>query len=221
MRATLLEDKLTPLTAQDMIRALREAFFQLTGNDPTDKTLAILTAQSALETGRWKSIHWFNVSNIKAGQDYEGFYTLYRCNELIGGKLVWFSPPHVQCRFRAYPDIVAGARDHLGLLSKRARFYPAWTAARGGDEERFVDALKQGGFFTADLAPYKRAVLSLTAEYLRLIRDMVPPTMRPPPHTADPEHSATSDEDMGRLLPLVWDEEEWQHDRDDEVTEKI
>lgn len=221
MKATLLDDRLTPLTAQEVIRAFREAYRTLGAlpADITPGTLAIFVAQSALETGRWKSLHWCNFGNIKAGVDYEGFYTLFRCNEVIDGKVKWFDPPHPQCRFRAYPDATAGARDYLQLLRTRKRFAPAWNAAHHGDASEFVEALKRGGYFTADLGPYRRAVLSLTNEFRQVIAEMGPETERPPAMPVEPEHSATSDEDMGLLLPLVWDTEEHRRDRDEAVKE--
>lgn len=218
MKATLLEDKLTPLAPLDVVRAKRAAYRAVTGAPIADATLAIFMAHTAFETGRWKKFHWFNFGNIKAGEDYEGFYTLFRCNELINGTLRWFEPPHPQCRFRAYPDATAGARDYFKLLINRTRFFPAWGAAHKGDWNEFVYALKAGGYFTATLAPYKRAIGSLTAEYAKLISEMEPETIPNAP-PIDVEHSATSDEDVGELLPLVWDTDEWKRDRDAAIRE--
>lgn len=220
MKATLLDDKLTPLTAPEAIRALREGFRRVMGWLPEDGTLAVFAAQSALETGRWQKIHCQNFGNIKAGENYEGFYCLFRCNEVINGKIEWFEPPHPQCRFRAYPTPAAGAEDYLRLLRERQRFAPAWRAALRGDPEAFCDELKRGGYFTADLAPYKRAVISLFSEFRNLIREMGPPTLAPPADMSEPQHSATSNEDMGQLLPLVWDEAEFRELRDAEIRER-
>lgn len=171
MKATLVPDKLTPLTPAEVCRAFAVAFFKLTGEHVTDQTLCILMAQSALESGRWKALHCFNLANIKASETYEGLYCLYRCNEVIEGKVVWFDPPHVQCRFRAFQIIDDGAFDYLSLLHNRARYRPAWERAVAGDAAGFVAALKKGGFFTASEEPYRKAVVSLATEYAKHVRE--------------------------------------------------
>jgi hypothetical protein len=166
MLATLVPDKLTPLTAGEVARAFQYAFTRLIGHPPKPRTLAILMAQSALESGRWKSLHCFNLTNIKASTTYEGLYCLYRCNEIINGKVEWFDPPHPQCRFRAFESLEDASLDYLTFL-QRPRYKPAWEQALAGDPVAFVAALKRGGFFTANEEPYRKAVVSLMNEYVQ------------------------------------------------------
>ena len=180
MRATLIADKLTPCTALEFMRAVRSGLETLTGQTPTDAFVAILTAQCALESGRWRSMHRNNPGNIKASENYEYLYCQFRCNEVIHGKVEWFDPPHPQTNFRAFYDLETGVLDYLRFLSGRARYARAWAAAAAGDPVAFVEALKAAGYFTADVGPYLRAVVSLFNEYLRQLRepsrDTEPPT---------------------------------------------
>src|SRR3954462_11037643 len=164
MKATLIPEKLTQLEAADVARAFRAAFVRSFAHEPSARTLAILMAQSALESGRWRSLHCYNFANVKASETYEGLYCLYRCNEIIDGKVEWFDPPNPQCRFRAFEDADSGAYAYLVFLL-RPRFKPAWDKAIEGDPIGFVGALKEHGFFTAAEEPYRRAVVSLMSEY--------------------------------------------------------
>ena len=62
----IVKDMLTPLSRDDASRAFLTAYQQLTGKLPTPAVLALLLAQSAFETGHWKSLHNFNFGNAKA-----------------------------------------------------------------------------------------------------------------------------------------------------------
>lgn len=182
MKATFLPDVVTPLTPRDVLWAFRVAFEQVVGLTPSRDSLALLTAQSALETGRWKSIHCFNLGNVKASESYEGYYTMFRCNEVIGGKVQWFDPPHPQTRFRAFMSLEAGALDHLRFLAERPRYSHAWQCIIAGVPEDFVRALKAAGYFTANEEQYRKAVVSLFREYSRML-EQDPRIVEPPPLT--------------------------------------
>lgn len=181
VKATLVPDKLTPCTAADVVRVFRSAMETVTGVTPKPEHLAVLVAQSALETGRWKSLHCWNFGNVKASASYEWLYCQFRCNEVINGKVVWFDPPHPQCNFRAFTSIDTGALDHIRFLSLSKRYARAWAAAISGDPATFVHALKASGYFTADEKPYLKAVLSLFREFLPLCQSPDRDTEPPPP----------------------------------------
>lgn len=219
MKATLVPDKLTPLTAAEVAPAFRAAYVQVFGAKPSVRTLAILMAQSALESGRWRSLHCFNLTNIKASESYEGFYCLYRCSEIINGREEWFSPPHPQCRFRAFLSLAEASVDYLLFLT-RARYQPALKQAQAGDPRAFVDALKKGGFFTAAEEPYAKAVVSLTAEYERQIPGWIASAETlPPPPLARP---IFTDEDRAHVQEQQFDALDLDGDgfidRDDDKT---
>jgi hypothetical protein len=187
MKATLISDQITPLDAKTVALAFRSAYEKVCGKTPPNACLALLVAQSALETGRWKSIHCFNFGNVKASPDYYGYYCQFRCNEVIKGKVEWFDPPHPQCNFRAFDSVEVGALDHIRFLAQRKRYAKAWEVAQTGMPLAFVEALKAAGYFTADAGPYARAVTSLWKEYLGMVERLKETDTEPaPPPDSEP-----------------------------------
>ena len=178
MLATLVPDIITPITAPELLEALRVQYFQNFDGELNPAACAVFCAQSALETGNWRSIHCYNIGNIKAASAYDGLYCRYRCSEIIQGLEKWFDPPSQQCNFRAYEDLDSAVLDYLTFLQNRTRFVPAWAAAVAGDPGAFVRALKAGGYFTATEEPYERAVVWLQRKFLA----MISPEVEPPPH---------------------------------------
>lgn len=163
---------------------LREAWKNIYGEYPQDKSLAILWSQTALETGRFKvQFMNYNYGNIKkrhAGNrvdklgrvthrynDDGRFYTMFGCSEVINGKEIWFDPPAIETHFRAYKTAIEGAEDYIKLVSQRSRYVKAWQALLAGDPVQYVKELRAGGYFTASLDRYTKTVVSLTNEFLR------------------------------------------------------
>jgi hypothetical protein len=135
----------------------------------------------------------YNLGNVKAGPTYEGLYTCIRLNEYLSRNgrrtLVWFSPEaeeaggsaarrgafvgpihgvppgHPQTRMRAFGSLAEGIKAKLAFLSA-PRFARAVSAARNGTPGRYVDEIHAQKYFTADLAPYRAAVVSLFKSYL-------------------------------------------------------
>jgi hypothetical protein len=187
VRATLIPDLLTPCTAPRYIQAIRGGLETLQGKTPSNAHVAVLTAQSALESGRWRSMHRNNPGNIKASESYEYLYCQFRCNEVIDGKVKWFDPPHPQTNFRAFTDLETGVIDYLRFLSRRH----SWAAAESGDPGTFVHVLKtQDHYFTAPEQPYLNSVVSLFNEYMRLLADPQRDTEPPRSALEDQEHAA-------------------------------
>lgn len=190
MQAKLVPDQLTSCTVDECARAFSSALETVTGATPTKRHLCILLAQSALESGRWRSMHCWNFGNVKASPTYSGLYCQFRCNEVIGGKVLWFDPPHPQCNFRAFESIETGAVDHMRFLSLRKSYAQAWGQARLGDPVAFVHALKLSGYFTADEGPYSRAVTLLFMEYMRLLTEPERDTLPAPAQDEAQLHAA-------------------------------
>lgn len=155
----IVKDTLTPLSRDDASRALMTAYLQLTGALPTPGVLALLLAQSAFETGHWKSLHNFNFGNAKAGPEYP-LITQFHCSEVDEhGIEHFYDPPDPHCNFRAYDNAAAGALDHLKVLQHRPTW---WQGLHTEDPSAFVDALATPPkYFTGNVAVYKRSVVSL------------------------------------------------------------
>lgn len=165
---TLLPDKLTPLSLEEAIEAFADGWSVALGWDPKARQLAVLVAHTVLECGDgFKSLHHYNFGNEKASPGYQGYYCMYRCNEVIGGKVYWFDPPHPQTWFRAFMSARDGAVEHVKFLAVDTsgdghnRYQAAWNMVLSGDADGFVKALKSAGYFTGNVDAYSKAVSSI------------------------------------------------------------
>jgi len=136
--------------------ALRAAWTKVTGQPPSEHTVAILTAQWAHETGNGASMYNYNFGGIK-GMGPSGLSVSQRTKEGFGA-----TERTITDRFRAYHTAEEGATDYVKLLTQR--FPEAVQAAQNGDPTGFVAGLKQRGYFTGDASAYTRSVNSLTAQ---------------------------------------------------------
>lgn len=158
-----LPDVLTHIDPSELAHALVTAWRSLFGATPRRESILVLLAQSALETGRWKSCHAYNLGNAKHVPNDGRDFTYFRCNEILDGKVVWFNPPHPACCFRAFRSLGDGALDYLSMM--RRNFHSAWPFVEAGDPRGFVRALKAAHYFTAALAPYEASVVSIFSQY--------------------------------------------------------
>src|SRR6266568_2263174 len=106
----------TPCSPEDLALAFCSAWRALLGSAPSRDSILLLLAHSALETGHWKSMMCNNIGNVKSRDGDGRCWTFFRCNEIIGGKVLWFDPPHPVCRFRAFQTLTEGAVDHIAFL---------------------------------------------------------------------------------------------------------
>lgn len=139
--ATQLEPVRTPATAQQVYSALKNQWGSSVGGTPNHQALVMMTAQSALETGSWKSCWNWNVGNLSGkGGDYviiRAYTGVYR-------------------PYRAFPSLDAGVSAYLGLLT--ARYASAIQAALNGDLTGFAAALKAHGYYEEDESAYLAAM---------------------------------------------------------------
>lgn len=148
----------TQLSPGEAKTALEGAWKRVFGEAPSEQASAILTAQWAHETARGGSMYNFNFGGIK-GTGPSGFSVVQRTREGYGD-----TERTIRDRFRAYTSAEEGAVDYVQLLNKR---YPqALQAAREGDPEGFVRALKARGYFTGEESAYVRSVSNLAREML-------------------------------------------------------
>ena len=173
----IVENKLTPLSPSEAAAALASAYQRLVGVPPSQSVLALLIAQSALETEDWKKIHNYNFGNQKAGTNYP-LIVQFRCSEIVKGVEKFFDPPAPECNFRAYESAAAGALDYLRVLHGRPHW---WQGLQTEDPSAFVDALATPPkYFTANPSLYKSALTSRLLQYGPLAEGALERPARPP-----------------------------------------
>lgn len=191
--------KRTPVTPEQVFLALATAWQLLTGSAPDRKIIHILHAQSALETGHWKSIMNFNLGGAKKHGDNDWCFftttetwptaraqselasskpgsevTLVRTNPNGTMTLRYSGKQRMNC-FASWETLDEAAEAHLGLLFRR---YPkALERAKVGDATGYVRELKRGGYFTASEEEYSRIVNSISRRYTRELTNVVLPTV--------------------------------------------
>ena len=176
------------------------------GGTPKREALALVLAQSALETGRWDKMVDWNFGGVKAQAkiDHTYFWTAECVAEASGQDVIRKStdqapaklakdqskckpgqlriavgPRHPWARFRAFESAEAGARDYLGFLSTRTK---AWEVANTtADAKAFVAALKKSGYFTGPEDVYFFNVSSMQREFLRTLPPTIPDVESIPP----------------------------------------
>jgi hypothetical protein len=154
----------TPLLEDQAAYYLNQGWKELFGSAPSLKSLAILWAQSALETGRWKYLRNNNWGNIKKRDGIK--YTSYECSEVINGVNINFKSYHPETFFAAWDTPLDGAKGYLKFISEKSRYKPAWIKLQAGDPVGYVYALKSGGYFTAPVDSYLKTVMSLYNYFL-------------------------------------------------------
>ena len=165
-----VDAKLTPLTKEVAACTLRTAYKNIMGEYPSLDSLAILYAQTALESGNFQKGLWnANWGNIKRLSGIK--YTSFKCSEVLDGKNQWFYPYHPQTFFSAWDTVEEGAVAYLSFLKNRKRYAAAWQEMVAGNTIKYVVCLKQSGYFTADLTQYLKGVVSLTEEFKRKFKD--------------------------------------------------
>lgn len=191
-------DQLTPVPVSEMYAALRDAWRQLRGAEPSRASLLVLLAHWALETDRGKECHCFNIGNAKHTPGDGRDYCQFRCEEVLGGKKVWFDPPHPATSFRAFETLTDGVMDYMVLLIGQFGF--AWPAVEAGDATEFCRRLKTKGYYTADVAEYTSGVVRCLKELDKEIGPDTVPDAAPFAHVAIQEASL-SDDESGRDPP--------------------
>jgi len=164
-----LEPQTTILSETDAAKALFIAFKNVWGAPPKRESLAILFAQTALETGRFKLMRNFNWGNIKkrlpSSDKYK--FTMFRCGEIINGKQHFFDPPHPETAFRAYESAEGGAEDYISLLLNKSTFKPAWEQLIAGNPEQYSLELYKGKYYTANPTIYTSVLKKIYSQFLK------------------------------------------------------
>ena len=174
------------LTESEAATALYEAWKLFYGTAPNTNQLALLWAQSALETARWKEINNNNFGNIKKrhSPDDSHNFTMVATGEYIWNNSLkksiwkWFTPPNIETHFRAYNTSTEGAKDYILLLSKKSRYAKVWSIImKGGSPAEFSHELAIAGYYTAKEELYTKGVVSLTNEFKKKAKDLLDGTI--------------------------------------------
>ncbi|MGC4066906.1 MAG: hypothetical protein QM784_20175 [Polyangiaceae bacterium] len=153
----------TPMTAASVRLCLALAHHVVTGRVPSERSLSLLLAQWALETGRGERMYGYNFGGLKAnvgGVDFPTRESHGRAERQL-----------VQ-RFRVYSTAMDGAVDFVQTLA--TQFPLAFVVLESGFATNYVDALMEDGYFTGDPERYRRAIDSLAKEYRRTFDDEAP-----------------------------------------------
>jgi Mannosyl-glycoprotein endo-beta-N-acetylglucosaminidase len=161
----------THLSAGQAQDALRAAWENVTGEAPSAKTLALITAQWAHETGHGASMYNYNFAGIK-GTGPSGLSVAQHTKEGWGD-----TERRIVDNFRAYRTAEEGATDYVQLLARR--FPDAVQGAKDGDPAAFVRGLKSRGYFTGNEGAYLSSVANIAGRYLgqELEVSGAPPTL--------------------------------------------
>jgi hypothetical protein len=171
-----IQDKKTILSEGEATYSLREAFKNVFVHYPSDKSLAILFAHTALETAHFKSIHFWNYGNVKKiHQPDDGYkFTMYPAGELENGHYVPYNPPDTKCHFRAYKSAIDGAEAYIRFLTKKPThpgsigdYTKAWQKILEGDPKAYSHELKIASYYSAKEEDYTPTVISLFNGFLR------------------------------------------------------
>lgn len=166
----LVANALTKISPTQAKQAFYDGFVQVTGQPPTDQVLALLMAQSALETGGWRSMHNYNFGNIRPGR-WQHQTTSYACSEVINGEEIFYPAGDPKAMFRAYSSASEGAADYIvTLLRDNPRRTPpdAWKQALlTGDPAAFSEILSHPPpYYTASVAKYTKGMTNLYNQFL-------------------------------------------------------
>ena len=163
-----LDMEITPLTEEQATYHLREGWYKLYESYPSNNTLAILWAQTALETGRWSMLRNNNWGNIKRRSSIQ-YWTSYEAGEYLnkgdGLKHYMFYPYHPQTHFSAWKTASDGAKGYIEFLLSKKRYEKAAVELIAGDPVTYCAELRKGGYFTAPLDHYTSIVVKLFKEF--------------------------------------------------------
>jgi hypothetical protein len=219
MLATYVPPLVTSMTWQQAGECARWALKSHVTRGPRDEVVALVMAKTALESGRWGlrpgAMKNYNICNLKCPADRAGMFTCFACDEILPGRgrvwfepdgkerdsrgwsqpMVWTVPPgHPQTRFRAFANRYDGFDQYVSFLAPKgpqSRYAAAWAKLLEGDANGFVYALKAAHYFTADVEPYRAAVLSLHQEFISKLRGVESPDIE------------LEDDDWDRLRAMV------------------
>lgn len=192
------ECKATPVTPEQVLISLAVAWQAITNTPPDRNVILMIHAQSALETGHWRSVCNYNLGGSKKHGtcDWTYFTTTERFPSATADKYLASSKPGAEVTlvkeadgmktlkfagkqqmncFASWETLDDAARAQLELLFRR--FPKALEAAKRGDVTGYVHELKKAGYFTASEEDYRKIVDSISRSYAKKLADVQFPTV--------------------------------------------
>jgi hypothetical protein len=158
---SLVQRIATPLSDVGIAHELGKAHEDVYAGHPSPELLGCLWAQVCLEHARGKCLFNHNYGNITCGRDYPGdFYTLTTDEQVRPGE--WQS---MSLRYRAYGAHRTGAAEYIRFLEGHCE--SALNLFRRGKALEGAHRLKELGYYTADVEPYAKSMVSLYNEFHR------------------------------------------------------
>lgn len=153
-----------------MTNAVNEGWKNLFGITPSKEQVAMVLAQNALETGNRKNMWNYNVGNITtSGKGAYNYFDDLTTNEQVSNG-VWKKK---NLKYRAYSSLKEGVKDYLKLLSG-GKYSNAWQHILHPNPIAFSKSLKESGYYTADEAPYTKALAKLFNQYANVQKTSIP-----------------------------------------------
>jgi len=171
-----VKDKMTPLTSEQAAKALSDGYLLVTKKRPSKAILALLIAQTASETGNWKSIHHYNFGNVR-GVAPDGMWTSFRAGEIDASGNQYFLEedlsPTSQNRFKAFKNAADGAANYIKSLRDRPNW---WNGLQTGTVPGFIKGLTTyPKYFTANPVTYENLMANRVANYQALAKKYAAP----------------------------------------------
>jgi hypothetical protein len=155
----------TKLTYQEAAYQLQQAWKTLFCTNITDDQLGIIWAHGAVETAGFTLMKNWNFGNIRKRASQ--LYTSYKCHEYHNdGTIVEYIPFNPKSFFCAWETVESGLQYYLNFLQED-RYKKAFDQLIAGNMIAYVRELKIGGYFTADLEAYTKAVATRNVEFIR------------------------------------------------------
>ena len=141
--------KLTVISEEDLVKVLRESYYNVHGQKPDDNTLMSGWAQIALENNRGKKVWNYNLGNI---------------GNSPGSKQVPFYSHFGRTSYRSFSSFVEAGEIYWRVIS---RCRAAKAHFRAGRPKDAANSLKRCNYYRANERQYSIALSSLYAEGIR------------------------------------------------------
>ena len=116
----------TPISAVDIAVEIMHAWREILGVYPTRSALALLLAQSALETWRWRSMWNWNLGNVKASGTVDPFY-FKACTEVLSAAAAAKHLENPATGEDGRPSVALVRKNHEGEVNEKGVSIETWT----------------------------------------------------------------------------------------------